>query len=220
MDVWLSSLGPFEAVWSSLLLNLDFTAAAASGLGTRLYLSTQRGSSGGSSAEVCDRGQPNWPWLRRSPAPSSGRRGRRGSGRRIMPAAALAAPVKPKETVKNPVGSTFSPESNSLVPKRDGEDVQVCYVMLSFWSFVKRCHLSLQLVFSSSSPSLCNRESCQREEDTLSQLFHVFHFLSQAAVRNEKCFSLFPPPHFRVEIRVLCFIIINTSCIHQSWFIH
>lgn len=125
---------------------------------------------GGSSAEVCDRGQPNWPWLRRSPAPSSGRRGRRGSGRRIMPAAALAAPVKPKETVKNPVGSTFSPESNSLVPKRDGEDVQVCYVMLSFCSFVKRCHLSLQLVFSSSSPSLCNKGSCQREERT--------HFLS------------------------------------------
>lgn len=48
-----------------------------------------------------------------------------------MPAAALAAPVKPKETVKNPVGSTFSLESNSLAPKRDGEDVQVCYAILS-----------------------------------------------------------------------------------------
>lgn len=48
-----------------------------------------------------------------------------------MPAAALAAPVKPKETVKNPVGSTFSPESNSLAPKRDGEDVQVGYVISS-----------------------------------------------------------------------------------------
>lgn len=46
-----------------------------------------------------------------------------------MPAAALAAPVKPKETVKNPAGSTFSPESNSLAPKRDGEDVQVCYLI-------------------------------------------------------------------------------------------
>lgn len=48
-----------------------------------------------------------------------------------MPAAALAAPVKPKETVKNPAGSTFSPESNSLAPKRDGEDVQVCCLISS-----------------------------------------------------------------------------------------
>lgn len=46
--------------------------------------------------------QPNWPWLQRSPAPSSGRRGRRGSGRRLMPAAAWAAPVKPREAARNP----------------------------------------------------------------------------------------------------------------------
>lgn len=48
-----------------------------------------------------------------------------------MPAAALAAPVKPREAVKNPVDLTFSPESNSLAPRRGEGDDQVCCAVSS-----------------------------------------------------------------------------------------
>lgn len=116
-----------------------------------------------------------------------------------MPAAALAAPVKPKETVKNPVGSTFSPESNSLAPKRDGEDVQVCYVISSGCcpsDHLLKCvicsynHIFLweTCILLSSSQYLCNNPKIvsKRLEDALSELVHVFHFSLQPAVRNEK----------------------------------
>lgn len=88
----------------------------------------------------------NWLWLQRLPAPSSGRKGRRGSGRRQMPAAAWAAPVKPKETVRNPVGLTSSPESNSLAPRRGEGDDQVCCALVTS----RLSSQSLYLYFSSS----------------------------------------------------------------------
>lgn len=79
---------------------------------------------------------PNWLWRRLSPAPSSGRRGRRGSGRSQMPAAALAAPAKSKEAVRNPTGSMSSHGSNSLVPRKDeGEDQVCCQDACSLTSF-------------------------------------------------------------------------------------
>lgn len=63
--------------------------------------------------------------------------------------------------------------------------------LLTFWSFVKRCHLFKQPVFlweNSSFPYLCNNPKIMPEprEDALSQLVHVFHFSSQAAVNKEK----------------------------------